>query len=42
MFIPRVVSEKILGLNGNSAIHYFTNTCNGFQVLKQKSAIPII
>jgi hypothetical protein len=31
-----------VGFNGNNGINYFTNTCNGFQVLKQKSAIAII
>ena len=38
----KIIRIFSVGLNGNSAIHYFTNTCNGFQVLKQKSAIPII
>jgi hypothetical protein len=38
MFIPRAA----VGFNGNNTINYFTNTCNGFQVLKQNFAIAII
>jgi hypothetical protein len=42
MTLKKIIRMFSVDFNGNSAINYFTNTCNGFQVLKQKSAIAII
>jgi hypothetical protein len=38
----KIIRIFFVGFNGNNTITYFTNTCNGFQVLKQKLAIAII